>query len=159
MGRSTGVQVNAITKSGSNQVSGLFRGNFRNSRFNAENPVLHTVEKVDNQQYSTTLGGPIIKDKLHYFGNYEYEREPRESIFNSPYPVFNGSPLERQEHPEEGRRAPRLSVVDDRTRLMGKFSKAIIYRAVRRRQHGLLGLDRHEPRIQPREPRPVDAGA
>jgi len=93
MGRSTGVQVNAITKSGSNQVAGLFRGNFRNSRFNAENPVLHTVEKVDNQQYSTTFGGPIMRDKLHFFGNYEYEREPRESIFNSPYPVFNGSPL------------------------------------------------------------------
>ena len=50
MGRSTGVQVNAITKSGSNQVSGLFRGNFRDSKFNAENPVLNIVEPVNNQQ-------------------------------------------------------------------------------------------------------------
>jgi len=125
MGRSTGVQVNAITKSGANQVSGLVRGNFRNSRFNAENPVLHTVEKVDNQQYSTTLGGPIIRDKLHYFGNYEYEREPRTSLFNSPYPVFN-VPLSGKNTQKKG--GVRLDYqLSDRTRLMGKFSKATIY--------------------------------
>ena len=125
MGRSTGVQVNAITKSGSNQVSGLVRGNFRNSRFNATNPVLNTVEKVDNQQYSTTLGGPIIRDKLHYFGNYEYEREPRTSLFNSPYPVFN-VPLSGKNTQKKG--GVRLDYqLSDRTRLMGKFSKATIY--------------------------------
>src|SRR5712664_1540595 len=76
MGRSTGVQVNAVTKSGSNQVSGLFRGNFRNTRFNALNPVLNRVEPIDNQQLSSALGGPIVLNKLHYFANYEYEREP-----------------------------------------------------------------------------------
>jgi hypothetical protein len=125
MGRSTGVQVNAITKSGSNQVSGLFRGNFRNSRFNAKNPVLNTVEKVDNQQYSSTLGGPLIKDKLHFFGNYEYEREPRESIFNSPYPVFNGAPLVGKNTQQKG--GVRLDYqVSTQTRLMGKFSRAEI---------------------------------
>jgi carboxypeptidase family protein/TonB-dependent receptor-like protein len=88
-GRSSGVQVNAITKSGGNRLSGLFRGNFRNSKFNAENPVLNRVEPINNQQLSTTLGGPLVKDKLHYFVNYEYEREPRTSIWNTPYPEFN----------------------------------------------------------------------
>src|SRR3989442_4909192 len=77
MGRSTGIQVNAVTKSGGNQINGLFRGNFRNSRFNGENPVLKVVEPIDNQQFSTALGGPIVQNKLHYFVNYEYEREPR----------------------------------------------------------------------------------
>ena len=33
--------------------------------------------------------GPISRDKLHYFGNFEYEREPRSSIWNTPYPAFN----------------------------------------------------------------------
>jgi carboxypeptidase family protein/TonB-dependent receptor-like protein len=88
-GRSSGVQVNAITKSGTNQLSGLFRGNFRKSSFNAEEPVLKRVVPIDNQQYSVALGGPIVTDKLHYFGNYEYEREPRSSIWNTPYAVFN----------------------------------------------------------------------
>src|SRR6185503_2490398 len=49
-GRTSGVQVNAITKSGTNQLSGLFRGNFRNSDwFNAEEPVLHRVVPINNQ--------------------------------------------------------------------------------------------------------------
>ena len=51
-------------------------------RFNAENPVLNRVTPISNQQYSTTLGGPLITDRLHYFGNFEYEREPRSSIWN-----------------------------------------------------------------------------
>jgi hypothetical protein len=124
MGRSTGVQVNAITKSGSNRVSGLFRGNFRDDKFNAENPVLHLVEPVNNQQYSTTLGGPIIKDKLHFFGNYEYEREPRTSIFNSPYPAFN-IPLTGKNTQKKG--GVRLDYqLSSQTRLMGKFSRAAI---------------------------------
>src|SRR4029079_8149496 len=89
MGRSTGVQVNAVTKSGTNQFSGLLRGNFRNSKFNAENPVLLRVEPIDNQQYSATFGAPISKNKVHFFVNYEYEREPRTSIWNTPYKAFN----------------------------------------------------------------------
>src|SRR5258706_10275190 len=124
MGRSTGVQVNAISKSGSNQVSGLVRGNFRDSKFNAENPVLHIVEPVKNQQYSTAVGGPIIKDRLHYFGNYEYEREPRTSIFNSPYPAFNVSLTGKNSQKKGGVRLDYQ--VSSQTRLMGKFSRAVI---------------------------------
>ncbi len=125
MGRSTGVQVNAITKSGSNNVSGLFRGNFRDSRFNAENPVLHLVEPVKNQQFSTAVGGPIIKDKLHYFGNYEYEREPRTSTFNSPYPAFNKSLTGKNNQKKGGVRLDYQ--LSSRTRLMGKYSRAAIF--------------------------------
>ena len=88
-GRSTGVQVNAISKSGTNALSGLFRANFRDTSFNAVNPALGRVVPISNQQYSTAIGGPIVQDRLHYFGNFEYEREPRSSIWNTPYPAFN----------------------------------------------------------------------
>jgi hypothetical protein len=88
-GRSTGVQVNAITKSGTNQLNGLFRSNFQSSRFNAEDPVAHRVVPVSIQQYSTAVGGPIIRDKLHFFGNFEYERSPKTSVWTTPYPKFN----------------------------------------------------------------------
>ena len=90
-GRSTGVQVNAITKSGSNRLSGLFRTNFRDSKFNAKDPSLNPprIVPIQNQQYSVALGGPIVTDKLHYFGNFEYERNPLTSIWNTPYPAFN----------------------------------------------------------------------
>ena len=89
MGRSTGVQVNAITKSGSNRFTGLFRGNFRNSSFNAENPVLDRVEPINNQQLSTRSAARSSRTCCTSSRNYEYEREPRTSILNTPYPAFN----------------------------------------------------------------------
>lgn len=89
MGRSSGVQVVAITRSGTNRFAGSVRGNFRDSRFNAKNPVLNRVVPIDNQQIAFTLGGPILRDKLHFFGHFEYEREPKTSVWNTPYPRFN----------------------------------------------------------------------
>jgi hypothetical protein len=88
-GRSSGVQVNVVTKSGTNTLSGLVRGNFRDDALNAEEPVLGRKIPQNNQQISTALGGPVLRDKLHYFGNFEYEREPKSSIWNTPYPAFN----------------------------------------------------------------------
>jgi Carboxypeptidase regulatory-like domain len=88
-GRSTGVQVNAITKSGTNTHSGTFSGYFRSDRFNAADLVAQRVIPYSDQQISSTYGGPIRKDKIHFFVNYEYEREPRTAVYNTPYPRFN----------------------------------------------------------------------
>jgi len=88
-GRSNGVQVNAITKSGTNTPSGSFAGYFRHDRFNAPDLVVHRVLPYSNQQLSGTFGGPIRKDKLHFFGHYEYEREPQTFTYTSPFPSFN----------------------------------------------------------------------
>jgi len=80
-GRSSGMVVNAITKSGTNALTGTFGGYFRNDRFNAKDFILNRVLPYSNQQFSTTVGGPIIRDRLHFFGAYEFEHEPR--TFNS----------------------------------------------------------------------------
>jgi hypothetical protein len=88
-GRSTGVQVNVVTKSGTNTLAGSLVGNFRDSAWNAADPVLKRVLPYQNQQVSGTIGGPIVRNKLHFFGNYEYERQPLTSIWNTPYPRFN----------------------------------------------------------------------
>ena len=89
-GRSSGIQVNAITKSGTNTPGGTFSGYFRDSKFNAEDPVAGVVLPYQNQQISTTFGGPIVKDRIHYFLNYEFEREPQTYVYNNPtYPKFN----------------------------------------------------------------------
>src|SRR5439155_143789 len=88
-GRSSGVQVNAITKSGTNRYSGSLLGNFRDSKFNAPDSVLHRVLPYSNQQFSGAYGGPILQNKLHFFANYEYEHQPLTSIWNTPYPSFN----------------------------------------------------------------------
>jgi hypothetical protein len=90
-GRSSGVQVNAITKSGTNKPSGSFVGSFRDSKFIATDPVLNVVVPYSDQQWAGTFGGPIRKDKLHFFANYDYEHQPLTSIWNTPYPYFNVS--------------------------------------------------------------------
>jgi carboxypeptidase family protein/TonB-dependent receptor-like protein len=88
-GRSQGMIVNAVTKSGTNSFAGTFGGYFRNDRFNAKDFITNRVLPYSNQQMSTTFGGPIQRDRIHFFGAYEYEREPKTYTFTSPYPEFN----------------------------------------------------------------------
>jgi hypothetical protein len=124
-GRSSGVQVNAITKSGTNNLSGTLVGNFRDSSWNSQDPVLHRVLPYSNQQISATAGGPIVRNKLHYFGNYEYEHQPLTSIWQTPYPAFNVE--------LEGTRSVKLGGVrgdyelSSNTRLMGKVNHTILH--------------------------------
>ena len=75
-GRSTGIQVQAISRSGTNDLRGSVYGFFRNDRFNAADPVAGVVLPFSNQQAGGTLGGPIVRNRAHFFGSYEYEREP-----------------------------------------------------------------------------------
>ena len=81
-GRSVGVQVQAISRSGTNTNSGSLYGYFRNDRFNAGDFVAKNpdgsrrVLPFSNQQAGGSFGGPIIRDKMHYFGTYEFERQP-----------------------------------------------------------------------------------
>ena len=75
-GRSTGLQVQAISRSGTNTLRGSTYGFFRSDRFNQADPVAGIVLPFSNQQVGGTLGGPIVRNKAHFFGAYEYEREP-----------------------------------------------------------------------------------
>jgi Carboxypeptidase regulatory-like domain len=75
-GRSEGVQLQAISKSGTNQTSGSAYGFFRDTQFDSADNVSHTVLPYQDQQYGGTIGGPIIQNKLHYFFSIEPERTP-----------------------------------------------------------------------------------
>src|ERR1700687_3903523 len=88
-GRSQGIMVNAVTKSGTNLVTGSGYGYFRDDKFNAEDFVAKRVLPYKNQQVGGTIGGPIVKNKIHFFGYYELEREPTTFVFQGPYPRFN----------------------------------------------------------------------
>ena len=61
-GRSMGVQVNAVTKSGTNAFAGSAGAYFRDDKFNAKDFVVNRVLPYSNQQVSGTFGGPIKKD-------------------------------------------------------------------------------------------------
>jgi hypothetical protein len=88
-GRSSGVQINVITKSGTNTPSGSFSGYFRDDSWTAADFVAKRVLPYQDQQLSGTFGGPIRKDRLHFFANYEYERQPVTYSYSTPFPLFN----------------------------------------------------------------------
>jgi hypothetical protein len=70
-GRALGGYLNVITKSGTNTIHGNLYGYFRNQRFNAGNPLAHKLLPLTQAQYGATLGGPIVRDRTFYFGNFE----------------------------------------------------------------------------------------
>jgi hypothetical protein len=83
-GRSLGLQVQAIARSGSNNVDGTFYGYFRSDRFNAADFVAKRVLPYQNQQVGFSIGGPIVRDKIHYFATHEYERQPSTFFVQPP---------------------------------------------------------------------------
>ncbi len=83
LGRSSRMQVNVQTKSGTNAFHGTLYGYFRNDAFNASDPVAHKVLPFSDQQFGGTIGGPILKNKLFFFFAYEGERQPT-TIFDTP---------------------------------------------------------------------------
>lgn len=75
-----GAGINAITKSGTNTFKGTaysyFRGqHLRGNRIDGLD--LGTRPEERKQTYGFSLGGPIVKNKLFFFVNGEYERAPR----------------------------------------------------------------------------------
>ncbi len=75
--------VNAITKSGTNTFRGTAYTYFRNEnmRGNKINGVdLGTRAEESKTVFGFTLGGPIIKNKLFFFANYEHEKTPGQVV-------------------------------------------------------------------------------
>ncbi len=69
----TGAAVNAVTKSGTNEFHGTVYGFFRNEDLTGGKIKSEDVfkGKLDQNQYGVSLGGPIIKNKLFFFANFE----------------------------------------------------------------------------------------
>src|SRR5918993_848550 len=75
-GRNSGGQINVVTKSGSNDVSGSAFEFHRNESLDARN-VFDVGEKPDFQrnQFGFTAGGPLRRDRTFFFLGYEGLRE------------------------------------------------------------------------------------
>jgi hypothetical protein len=82
-GRSLGIQVQAISRSGTNNYDGSVYGYFRDDRWNAKDFIANRVLPYANQQIGAAFGGPLIKDKMHFFLSFERENEPN-TILASP---------------------------------------------------------------------------
>lgn len=83
-GRSLGMQVQAISRSGTNNLTGSVYGFFRDDSLNAKDFIANRVLPYANQQIGGAIGGPIIQDRLHYFLSYERENEPNTILTTPP---------------------------------------------------------------------------
>jgi outer membrane receptor protein involved in Fe transport len=86
-GQASGAIVNVITKSGGNEFHGLASIFFRNNIFDSSNsldPNETEAPFLQRWDYSVALGGPIVKDKVFFFGSAERIRENRELNFVPP---------------------------------------------------------------------------
>lgn len=114
-GRSPGATVNAVTKSGTNQFHGDMFEFLRNGDVNARNFFGSTHDSLKRNQFGGTVGGPIMKDRLFFFGGFQrtFERsEPPQHISNVPTPavINNGD----------------FSVIDGPTCIAGGKGKSVI---------------------------------
>jgi len=102
-GRSAGGVVNAVTKSGTNQIRGQAFWYFRNSDWGAINPF--SIKKVvvngcddcgsfspedKRHQFGGGVGGPIVKDKLFFFfsGDQQLRSFPAVATTGTPGALF-----------------------------------------------------------------------
>jgi hypothetical protein len=74
-GRNAGANIAVVTKSGTNEFHGDIYEYFRNDALNAngffQNELGQKRSTLRQNQYGFTLGGPIQKDKMFFFGSYQ----------------------------------------------------------------------------------------
>jgi hypothetical protein len=88
-GRSSGAQVSLVTKSGTNQFHGTayeynrstlgVANDWFNKRQELQNGLPNTPPKLIRNTFGAAVGGPIVKNRVFFFANYEGQRS-RETV-------------------------------------------------------------------------------
>ncbi|HEY0554323.1 MAG TPA: carboxypeptidase-like regulatory domain-containing protein, partial [Thermoanaerobaculia bacterium] len=94
-GRSTGGVLTVVTKTGTNNFAGAAWGFFRKDSLNSETESEKLAgsgkQPYDRKQYGASLGGPIVKDKVHFFAT--YEKTDRKTSYTINTDPGNGQPV------------------------------------------------------------------
>ena len=86
-GRNPGANINVVTKSGTNQLHGTAFEFIRNSALNARE-YFSKSSLLNQNQFGGTVGGPIKKDKLFFFGSYQGTRQTNAITPQASYTPF-----------------------------------------------------------------------
>jgi hypothetical protein len=87
-GNFTGLLVNAVTKSGTNEIDGSLYGFFRDQALSRSQDYLNDFRQM---QYGGSIGGPIVKDKLFFFVAGEIQSQQQPS--SGPTVTSNDAPV------------------------------------------------------------------
>jgi hypothetical protein len=90
-GRANGGVINTVTKSGGNDLHGTAYWFFRNRTLNARDRFAAFNPPEVRHQTGATLGGPIQKDKLFFFGNVEITRRHNPLVSSLVNNAINGT--------------------------------------------------------------------
>ena len=84
--------VSIVTRSGTNRFSGELLEYFKNQNLQARDKNAEDVgaPKPDykRNQWGAAFGGPVVKDKLHFYGAIEYQTENKSFTVNTRQPQF-----------------------------------------------------------------------
>ncbi|MEM7353289.1 MAG: TonB-dependent receptor, partial [Acidobacteriota bacterium] len=90
-GGAGGAQINLVTRGGTNNFQGSAYAFFRNDSLNEKNFFLDQAglpkEPLDRKDFGFTLGGPIAKDKVHFFISGEWNDEERGTVRSATVPT------------------------------------------------------------------------
>lgn len=85
-GQALGAVINPITKSGTNEFHGSLFEFFRNEKLDAGDAI-GGLQRFRLNQFGGSISGPIKKDKVFFFTNYEGVRQTRGQTFNVLVPL------------------------------------------------------------------------
>ncbi|MGH9383124.1 MAG: TonB-dependent receptor [Vicinamibacterales bacterium] len=142
-GMASGAIVNVITRSGTNNLQGRAFGFHRDDSFDAQDPFSRAQGSgkapFSQQRYGGFLGGPLVRDRFHYFAAYERLREERTSVVTSAL-----VPVDQREVPATDK-GHQYFVKTDR-RLNDDHGLSVRYRADSRGSagNGIGGLNTRE---------------
>lgn len=88
-GRSATGVMNIVTKSGTNEFHGNGFYFIRDDAFDKPNYFAKEVQPFKSEQYGVTLGGPIVRDRAHFFGSYERRVADRSATISIPAQLVN----------------------------------------------------------------------
>lgn len=83
-GNTSGLVMHALTRSGTNEIKGRVSAFWRDEAFDAKNYFAEEKEAFNQWRFGGYLGGPIKKDKAHFFITYEGLRYDAYSVITSP---------------------------------------------------------------------------
>jgi hypothetical protein len=107
-GHAAGV-ASMITKSGTNDLNGSAFVMIRPGDWDAKPPLSPVKAPYNQQQFGGTAGGPLVRDKIFYFGSYERRRERSEVVVTSPVAFGQVVPTPADEHQFQARGDVRFS--------------------------------------------------
>jgi hypothetical protein len=140
LGRAGGAVVNVVTKSGSNTYHGTAFYFIRDSSLNAQHPFMDIKPQDRQQQFGFTVGGPIRKNRVFFFGGFD------QHVFHVPTvvrfldgsstvtPVKGDEPLHHGDY-EDSDKALVFAAAGQLSQMGGQYRSALIGNA------GFLKID------------------